>query len=72
MTRARSTGHSHLRILKQRLVTTGDLAHYLGVSREWILELIARLGIEPIRDSSGRRLLTRLQVRRVIESRRDR
>ena len=38
--------------------TTGAVARKLGISREAILIDIYRLGIKPLRDSTGRRLLT--------------
>lgn len=47
--------------------TTGSLARQLGVSREQILADIARLGIIPIRDAIGRRLLTGSHVARITK-----
>lgn len=47
------------------LITTGTLAKQLGVSREQILADLELLGIEPVRDSIGRRLLSQNEARRV-------
>lgn len=45
------------------LITTGTLAKQLGVSREQILADLELLHINPERDSIGRRLLNKAQVR---------
>lgn len=47
------------------IFTTGTLARRFGKSREGVLYDLRRAGIIPMRDSSGRRLLTEHDVERL-------
>lgn len=53
--------------MQKTSTTTGTLAKMLGISREQILADLELLGIDPARDSIGRRLLTAAQVKRVVQ-----
>jgi DNA-binding transcriptional MerR regulator len=49
--------------------TTGTLARELGLSRERILQILKEMGLEPIRDSNGHRLLDKETVERLRQHR---
>jgi hypothetical protein len=48
------------------LMTTGTIARRLGKSREALMFDLRKLGIEPQRDSVGRRLLTERDLDRLV------
>ena len=52
-----------------RLITTGTAAREVGVAAETIRNYETRGLIAPVRDSSGRRLLTESDVERIKEFR---
>jgi DNA-binding transcriptional MerR regulator len=54
------------------LLTTGTVARRLGKSREALMFDLRKLGIEPQRDSMGRRLLTEQDLERLIALQRQR
>lgn len=54
------------------IFTTGDVAHRLRKSRESVIQDLRRAGIEPLRDSAGRRLLTEDDVQRLLALRQNR
>lgn len=47
------------------LMTTGALAREWQRSRERVLQVLKELGLEPMRDSNGRRLLDEKTVERL-------
>jgi flagellar motor component MotA len=51
--------------LMQVLMTTGALAREWKRSRERVLQVLKELGLEPMRDSNGRRLLDEKTVERL-------